>query len=87
MNGAVDENINIVSPTLSFDVMYNMKTKRQAHYKPKHSNKIVSRHRYTPVHQIGMGLALRHMDRNNNVIRLISLFGNSIPDRQLLSVV
>ena len=84
LHEAVDENINIASRTLSFNVMYNMKTKRQANYKPKHSNKIVSRHRYTPVHQIGMGLALRHMDRNNNVIRLISLYGTSIPDRQCL---
>ena len=84
LNGVVDENIDIISRTLSFDVMYNMKTKRQASYKLKHSNKITSRHTYTPVHQIGIGLALRHMDRNNNVIRLISLFGYSIPDRQCL---
>ena len=61
-----------------------MKSNRQAACEPKNSNQLISRHTYTPVHHIGLGLALRHLDRNNNVIRLISLFGHSIPNRQCL---
>ena len=84
LNAKVDENVDIVSRTLTFNLLYNMRSNRQVAYKPKHSNPVESRHTYTPAHHIGLGLALRHVDRNNNVIRLISLFGHSIPDRQCL---
>ena len=69
--------------TLLFNVMGNMKTDRQAAYKPNYSNKVRSRHTYTHVH-LGLGLSLRHFDQTGNIIRLISLFGYSIPDRQCL---
>ena len=83
LDGDVDENVAYYQWTLLFNVMGNMKTDRQAAYKPNYSNKVRSRHTYTHLH-LGLGLSLRHFDQTGNIIRLISLFGYSIPDRQCL---
>lgn len=63
--------VNTLAETISYNIMHAMKTDRQAAFKPKR-NEYKTRHRYTPEHQIGLALALRHVDRNNTILNLLS---------------
>ena len=53
-------------------MLFNIKTDRQTSYLPLNVDNIQTRKRYQPMHHIGIGLALRKCDRNNQMINLSS---------------
>ena len=81
----IDTQIAALSNTMSQNVLFNIRSDRQTTYnKPK--GEIRPRHMYTPIHQICLGLSLRHSDRNNVVLNMLSApnYGYSITPRQCL---
>ena len=68
---AVNQNIDTLAKTLCSSVMFNIKSDRQASYKPQ-SDDYRPRHMYTPSHTIGLGLAVRRFNRYNGVLKLLS---------------
>ena len=75
----------LFSLILSQHTLFNITTDRQATYNLTKGD-IHSRHTYTPIHQICLGLSLRHSDRNNVVLGMLSApnYGYSITPRQCL---
>ena len=53
-------------------VLFIIKTDREISYLPLNVDNIQTRKRYQPMHHIGIGLALRKFDRNNQMINLLS---------------
>lgn len=82
-NDVVESHINGLSQTISYNIMHNIITDRQAKYEPAKGENYRSRHSYVPEHNIALGLALRSYDRNNDVLKLLSApnFGFTIPPR------
>ena len=68
----METHVDILAKTTSSFIMNNIKTDRQVLYKPKNDESYRPRHSYTPLHTIGMGLALRSYDRINAVLDLLS---------------
>ena len=81
----IDTQVAILANTMSQHTLFNVKTNRQATYNLTEGD-IRSRHTYTPIHQICLGLSLRHSDRNNVVLGMLSApnYGYSITPRQCL---
>ena len=82
----VDMKIKVQSETISATIMYNMKSDRQVRYAQNVLGQKFNRHRYTPLHQISMGLPLRHFDHNNVILDMLSApnYGLAIPPLQCL---
>ena len=82
-NDVVESHINGLSQTISYNIMHNTMTDRQAKYESAKAENYRSRHSYVPEHNIALGLALRSYDRNNDVLKLLSApnFGFTIPPR------
>ena len=70
---------------MSQNLLFNIKSDRQATYKTT-KEVIRPRHSYTPNHQICLGLSLRHSDRNDVVLNLLSApnYGYTISPRLCL---
>ena len=64
----IDLRSDIQSRTIASNMVYYIKSDRQVNYKPGESRQIHTRHTYAPIHHIGLGLSLRHYDRNNAVL-------------------
>ena len=86
MKEELDMKVKVQSETISATIMYNMKSDRQARYAQNVLGQKFNRHRYTPLHQISMGLSLRHFDRNNVILDMLSApnHGLAIPPLQCL---
>ena len=67
----MDSHVSQLAATITSSITYNIKTDRQIGYKPE-TESIVPRHSYTPKHHIGLALAIRESDRNNQVLNLLS---------------
>ena len=74
----------VLTRTLSSSVMYNMKTDRQVSYVSRRKKN--ARRRYTPHLLAALALSIRHCERNNAVLRLLSApnIGITIPPRTAL---
>ena len=81
----IDTQVAIFANTMSQHTLFNIKTDRQTTYNLTKGD-IRSRHTYTPIHQICLGLSLRHSDRNNVVLGMLSApnYVYSITPRQCL---
>ena len=77
----LDMKVKVQSETIYASIMYNMKSDRQTRYAQNVLGQKFSRHRYTPLHQISMGLSLRHFDRSNVILDMLSAlnYGSAIP--------
>lgn len=64
------KHVKTLAETISFNIMHGMKTERQASYQPNKEYKM--RHTYTPEQHIALALALRQVDRNNTILKLLS---------------
>ena len=84
MNDNLDLRAKIQSQTIASNILYDTKSERQVKYCANESESYQSRHTYFPAHHIGVGLTLRHYDRNNTVLNLLSAphYGLSISPRQ-----
>ena len=67
LTNQIDLQSDIQSRTITSNMVYNIKSDRQVNYKPGESRQIHT-HTYAPIHHIGLGLSLRHYDRNNAVL-------------------
>ena len=78
--------VKVQSETRSATIMYNMKFDRQARYAQNLLGQKFNRHRYTPLHEISMGLSLSYFDRNNVILDMLSApnYGLAIPTLQCL---
>ena len=61
LNENLDSKTKVQSETISATIMYNMKSNRQTTYAQNIVGPTFNRRRYTPLHQICMGLSLRHL--------------------------
>ena len=64
--------------------MHDMKADRQIAYGPKRKDR--SRNTFTPIQQVGFALSIRHSDRNNEILKLLSApnYGITITPRETL---
>ena len=68
----LDSQVDCQANTIAQQVLFNIKTDRQTSYIPLNIDSIQTRKSYQPLHHIGIGLALRKCDRNNQIINLLS---------------
>ena len=79
MKEELDMKVKVQSETISATIMYNMKSDRQTRYAQNVLGQKFNCHRYTPLHQISMGLWLRHFDCNNVILDMLSAPNYSNP--------
>ena len=71
----------VLTGTIASSIMHNIKTDRQVKYAAKRKSQ--ARHRYLPKQCITLALSIRHCERNNAILRLLSApnFGMIVPPR------
>ena len=67
----LDIQVDCQPSTMAPQVLFNIKTDRQTSYLPLNVDNIQIRKRYQPMHHIGISLALRKCDRNNQILYAI----------------
>ena len=80
--------VKVQSENMSATIMYNMKSDNQARYAQNVFGQKSNCHiRYSPLHQISMGLLLIHFDRNNVIVDILNTlnYGLAIPSLQCLN--
>ena len=83
VSGKSAEKRNLVTTTASI-ITHDIKTDRQVAYDSKRKDR--SMHAFTTTQQVGLGLAIRHSDQNNEILKLLSApnYGFTITPRQCL---
>ena len=77
--------VKVQSENISATIMYNMKSDNQAKYAQNvYGQKFNCHIRYSPLHQISMGLLLIHFDRNNVIVDIL-MFGKHLRKSDILN--
>ena len=77
LNETTNEQVDCLGKSLAQTIFYNVKSEEQTRYVPKEDT-YVPRKRHQTRQQIGLALALRNYDRNNQVLDLLSAPGYGI---------
>ena len=85
LNRTTNDQVKCLARSISQCILYNMKPERQAQYIPK-TNSYAPRKSYQTAQQIGLALALKNSDRNNQVLNQLSApgYGITISTKQTL---